>query len=140
MFTSQPFSTDPEPFVLAFDNSTRLTAEDAYWTSRMTAYQPRPEYRDYSKANPILVAARENWDNDPWAQALTWLDALTNYMTYEGPGHARECDASPETITVLSLMMSDEWDLPRATVEHVEHAFRVFDKIAAASEDMGLPS
>lgn len=42
---------DPEPYVLYFNPSQRLTAEDAYWESRVTHFAPRdeyePEYRKY---------------------------------------------------------------------------------------------
>lgn len=74
---------DPKPYVLAFDNSVRLSVLDAYWQSRVTVWAPRPEFD--VPADPILKAfrAREvlNSIADAAAEWLEmdrdWLEVLT---------------------------------------------------------------
>ena len=89
---------------------------------------------DSANVNPILAAARENWDNDPWGQSLAWLDALAVYVE----AIADETD-SHEAQTVQSLYNNDgEWSLPQATDDHVAHAARVFDRMADVAKANGL--
>lgn len=92
-----------------------------------------------ANVNPILAAARENWDNDPWGQALGWVEALGRYQRYATAQEAADEFDSYEVQTVISLVTSDgEWSLPVATEAHVAHAVRVFDRMADVARANGL--
>ena len=136
-------NNDPAPYVwsgrsASFDDPD-LNGEN--WESH---HAPRPEFdmpRTH-EGNPILIAARENWDNDPWGQSLAWIDALENYSAGFGYANATDAEswgASYERIQVWHLAENTgEWDLPQATPEHIEHAARVFDRMADVTRAAGL--
>lgn len=147
--STKTHNNDPEPWLM------RRGAEDVRaaspdfdhpaWFDRENSadWSPRAEY-DTPRAhdgNPILIAARENWDNgsDPWGQALMWLDALDGWDTYESVAEAEDMGAGHEVATLLGLAANDgTWTLPAPTPEHLAHAERVFDRMADVARTLGL--
>lgn len=108
------------------------------------SYSPRPDF-DQPRAhegNPVLIAAREDYDgSDPWGFALAWLDAVDNFAAgfgYADAEDAAQWGASYERIAVWQVAQGDgSWTLPAATDEHVEHARRVFDRMADVARAHG---
>lgn len=146
--STSPQNDDPAPMV-GTQTGTRYPTPfgaDQNPHGEAAYHRPRPEF-DRPRVhglNPILVAARDSWDrgNDMWGQALAWLDGVENYAAgfgYADAADAESWGASYERITVWHLAEdTDEWDLPRATDAHVEHARRVFDKMADVARALGL--
>jgi hypothetical protein len=109
-----------------------------YYAAAVLVVTPAP------RRNPVLVAARENWDkgHDMWGQALAWLDAVDNMQAGFGYADAADAEAwgaSWERIAVYQLVQGDgSWALPAATEDDLVHAYRVFDRMADVARANGL--
>jgi hypothetical protein len=146
--STSPQNDDPAPMV-GTETGTRYSTPfgaDQNPHGETAYHRPRPEF-DRPRAhdaNPILVAARESWDkgNDMWGQSLAWLDAVENYRAgfgYADADDAENWGASYERISVWHVAeTSGEWTLPQATEAHLEHAHRVFDRMADVARALGL--
>lgn len=136
MFTSQPFTTDPEPYI-AYGDSSHGRFDDyldalefARGDDDKIEHAPRPEYRDYSKANPILVAARQEYEEVGMCfMPAEWLFGLDTWDIYKDEATAKEFK-QPEAVLVIHRLVAGNEDpaLPKATSEHLDHARRVFQK------------
>lgn len=138
-FSGKITHLDPKPYVDGQFGARYAEYEHGF------DYRPRPEfdYKPSNPVNPILVAASESYDpNDPWGSALGWIDAIDNYTSgfgYEDHEDAEVWGASYERIQVWELAEgTGEWNLPRADEEHMEHAKRVFHRLADVARANGL--
>lgn len=130
--SNSPRNTDPTPWT--YDGFGVQGRSVTHINVPNIKRDPRPEFEvpRVHDGNPILIAAREEYDrSDPWGFALGWLDALKNYDRFESTEQAAEWGESWEVRTVVSLVADDgQWTLPAATDSHIEHAYRVFDRMA----------
>lgn len=126
IYASTNKNVDPAPYSWTGRSASDSDPDNggAEWA---VEYAPRP---GYAEANPVLIAAREEWDSgDPYGSAMAWLIAFQDHTAYdETPDMDNQIEQ--ETRTLVSLRTADgEWDLPRATEAHLTHAERVFDRI-----------
>ena len=120
--TLEERNNDPEPYVLAFDGSVRMSAENEFWQSRATTRVPRPDFQHGKlEANPILLAYRAYLDDSRIDTAAGyWLFGIDTHRAFGG-------------FNDWSIPSHNFHSLTLATNEQREHARRVFVLLIAVS-------